>query len=352
VITFRALDKHLDPVPADVLRAVARIDEGRGRQDVHRTQHPMVLETLQQVAMVQSVKASNAIEDIRVPGRRLRQIALDKVEPEDRSEAEIAGYRRVLAEIHANGENIPFTLDVIKQLHGWLYTYLPEERSGHWKGSDNTVTTTHPDGTEVPRFRPVSVGDTPRYMDELQQRFGQAWAEDRYHPLLLVGAYVLDFLVIHPFQDANGRMSRLITSLLLRQRDYQVGRYISWEQLISESRDTYYQALERSTIGWHDGEHDLRPWLSYFLGVLVASYAQFEERAKLGAGPGTRKALVEHFVRTNLSERFTVGDVREIIPGTSDVQVGRILRDLKRREIIDRRGAGKNTYWVRVRTDR
>jgi Fic family protein len=346
VRSFEHLGRHLALSPSQSVNALARIDEGRGRQEVFRGQHPMVLDTLRQVAMVQSVGASNAIEDIHVPPGRLRELALDKVTPDDRSESEIAGYRRVLAEIHDNGENIPFTANVVLQLHGWLFSFLPD-RAGQWKAGENEVIERHPDGAKVVRFRPVSSGDTPRYMKGLHEQFDRAWAAGTYHSLLLIATYVFDFLMIHPFQDGNGRMSRLVTSLLLNHRDYQVGRYISWEKQINDTRDVYYDALQRSTAGWHDGEHDLKPWLSYFLGVLVASYNAFEERAKLGTGPGTRKAIVEHFVRTNLSDRFTVRDIRDLIPNTSDVQIGRILRDLKARGIIDRRGGGQGTYWVR-----
>lgn len=348
--SFQDLGRHLGLIPPQSVKSLARIDEGRGRQEVFRAQHPMVLDTLRQVAMVQSVEASNAIEDIHVPHGRLREIALDKVAPDDRSESEIAGYRQVLAEIHDNGENIPFTANVVLQLHGWLFSFLPD-RAGQWKVGQNEVIEERPDGARIVRFKPVSAGDTGRYMVGLHEQFDRAWAAGTYHPLLLIATYVFDFLMIHPFQDGNGRMSRLVTSLLLHQRDYQVGRYVSWEKQVNDTRDVYYDALQNSTVGWHDGDHDLKPWLSYFLGVLVASYDALEERAKLGTGPGTRKAIVEHFVRTSLSGKFTVRDIRDLIPNTSDVQIGRILRDLKARGIIERRGGGQATYWVRRETD-
>jgi Fic family protein len=348
--TFEQLDRHLGLLPPNLVNALAEIDRGRGHQDALRTQYPMALENLKTIAIIQSVEASNAIEDIHVPHKRLRELTLNDVTPENRSEAEVAGYRRVLEEIHDNGENIPFRLNTVLQLHGWLFSFL-EIPGGHFKIGDNRVIETHPDGTEVVRFDAVSAADTPRYMQELHQLLDDARSARTYHPLLLLGAYVFDFLVIHPFQDGNGRMSRLITSLLLGQSGYEVGRYISWEKKINDTSDVYYQALRHSTVGWHQGEHDLHPWLSYFFGVILASYADFAERALLGTGRGTALQTIEHFLRTTLSDRFTIADIREILPTTSDIHIGRLLRDLKDRGVIEPRGAGRGAYWMRTPTD-
>jgi Fic family protein len=344
--TFERLDQHLGLLPPNLVNAVAEIDRGRGYQDALRSQYPMTLESLKTIAIVQSVEASNAIEDIHVPHKRLRELTLDDVTPHNRSEAELAGYRRVLKEIYENGENIPFRLNIVLQLHGWLFSFL-DSRGGRFKIGENRVLETHPNGIEIVRFDAVSAADTTRYMQELHRLFDDARTARTYHPLLLLGAYVFDFLMIHPFQDGNGRMSRLITSLLLGQGGYEVGRYISWEKKINDTREVYYQALQRSTAGWHEGEHDLHPWLSYFLGIMVASYADFSERAQLGTGRGTAIQIIERFLHTNLSDRFTVADIREILPTTSDVHIGRLLRDLKDRSVIERRGAGRGAYWIR-----
>lgn len=345
--TFEQLDRHLGLLPPNLVNALAEIDRGRGYQAALRSRHPMTLESLKTIAIVQSVEASNAIEEIHVPHKRLRELALRDIAPENRPEAEVAGYRLALKEIYENGKNIPFRLNVVLQLHGWLFSFQ-ETPGGKFKIAENRVVEKHPDGTEIVRFDAVSAADTPRYMQELHQFFDHALAAGVYHPLLLLGAYVFDFLVIHPFQDGNGRMSRLITSLLLGQSEYEVSRYISWEKKINETREMYYQALQQSTAGWHEGEHDLRPWLSYFLGIMVASYADFTERAQLGTGPGTAIQAIEHFLSTSLSDRFTVADIREILPSTSDVHIGRLLRTLKDRGAIERHGAGRNTYWTRL----
>lgn len=348
--TYRDLDKHLGMLPARVVNALAEIEAGRGRQEAFKRQNPMVLETLREVAVVQSVEASNAIEGITAPHKRVRELALEKTTPQNRSEAEIAGYRRVLTEIHTNAQNIPFTENVLKQFHGWLYSFT-NRPAGDYKKGENEVIETHPDGAEIIRFKPVGSGEAPGAMGELQERFDSAWNAAEYHPLTLLSAWVFDFLMIHPFQDGNGRMSRLATSLLLYRGNYEVGRYVSWEKLINDSRDTYYEALERSTAGWHEGAHDLTPWLDYFFGVLIASYREFESRAETVARRGSKSEAVRRFVKTAVSDAFTIADIREVVPNVSDRQIGKVLRELRKAGVIELEQEGRNARWRRLSTD-
>lgn len=189
-------------------------------------------------------------------------------------------------------------------------------------------------------------------MDELHGRLDDAWRADQHHRLLLAGAYVLDFLVIHPFTDGNGRMSRLLTLLLLYKAGYEVGRFISIEKLIEQSNKTYYDALAASTERWHTGEHDLRPWLAYFLGVLTAAYREFEPRARaVTAGRGSKAELVRSFARSNLSDAFTFADVKRVFPGVSDEYIRQILRELRDAGVIEGTGAGRGAGWRRLRRD-
>ena len=348
--TFRDLDKHFGLLPAHLVNALAQIEAGRGRQEAFKRQSPMVLETLRDVAVIQSVEASNAIENITAPSKRIRELALDKTTPKNRPEAEIAGYRRVLSEIHTNAASIPFSENVLKQFHGWLYSFT-SVRAGEYKFGENDVREYHPDGTEVIRFRPVLKADTPRAMQELHERFDRAWHEGEYHRLLLLAAYVFDFLMIHPFQDGNGRMSRLMTALLLYHADYEVGRYVSWEKLINDSRETYYGALSNSTDGWHDGDHSLHSWLSYLLGVLISAYRAFESRIETATIRGSKSAAVRAFVRTSISDVFTVADIREAVPHIGHGQLGRVLRELKDAGVIERESLGRNASWRRLTTD-
>ncbi len=220
-------------------------------------QNPAGLETLRRVAMIQSTEASNAIENIHAPRARIEALIAEKTAPENRSEQEIAGYRDVLALIHANRAEIPFEPRYVEQLHGTLHSYAGDRDAGHWKRIDNEVAEVRPDGTRVVRFTPVSAALTPDAMRDLHGELTRALQAGTYSPLLLCAAYVLDFTVIHPFRDGNGRMSRLITLWLLYIVGYDIGRYISLEQLIDNSRETYYEALRRSTEGWHESAHDL-----------------------------------------------------------------------------------------------
>jgi Fic family protein len=351
VQTFRDLGRHLDLIPAALNRQLSEIDIGRGRQEAFARQHPAALESLKQLALIQSVEASNAIENITAPQRRLEELVAQKTTPRNRSEAEIAGYRAVLDTIHASAEHIPLTPNVVLQLHRDLYQFAPQP-GGRWKSSDNLVTEERADGTVAVRFTPVSALETPTAMDEPHRGLDEAWGADEHHRLLLAGAYTLDFLVIHPFTDGNGRMSRLLALLLLYKGGYEVGRFISIEKVIERSKETYYDALAASTQGWHEAEHDLRPWLSYFLGVLTAAYREFEPRAEaVTAGRGSKAGLVKSFVRSNLSDAFTFADVKRASPGVSDEYIRQVLRELRDAGIIEGTGAGRGAGWRRLRPD-
>jgi Fic family protein len=259
VSTFLDIDRHLALLPANLVSTLTRVHEARGREQLFSRQNPDRLEVLRQIALVQSAEASNAIENIRAPRARIEALVADTTEPENRPEAEIAGYRYVLDQLHASAVDIPFEPRYVEQLHGYLYRFTGDRDAGRFKLLDNRVEEHHPDGSVVERFTPVSAELTPGAMDDLHRGFHAASNEGRYPDLLLVAAYVLDFLVIHPFRDGNGRMSRLITLWLLYLAGHDVGRFVSVEKIIETSKETYYDALAKSTAGWHEGEHDLIP---------------------------------------------------------------------------------------------
>ena len=347
--SFRDIGRHLDLIPAAINRQLSEIDIARGRQEAFALQHPAALESLTQAALIQSVEASNAIENIVAPKHRVRELVAQSTLPRNRSEAEIAGYRGVLGTIHASAEQIPFTPNVVRQLHRDLYQFAARP-GGDWKHSDNTVTEQRVDGSVAIRFEPVTAVDTPAAMDELHRYFGEAWRADHHHRLLLTGAYALDFLVIHPFADGNGRMSRLLSLLLLYHGSYEVGRFVSIERLIEQTKETYYDALAESTSGWHDGTHDLRPWLTYFLGVITAAYRELEPRAAaVTSGRGSKAALVREFVRASVSDSFDFADVRRAAPGVSDAYIREVLRELRDAGVIEGTGAGRGAAWRKLR---
>ena len=326
--TFRDLDAHLGLVPAQTTKLLGAIDVARGRQEAFRQQNPTVLRALTQVARIQSVDASNAIESIAAPPKRIERLVQVKTMPPNRSEEEIAGYRKVLDMIHSSAPDIPFTRRVVQQLHRDLYSYTAVP-GGEFKAGPNEVEEILPDGQKTIRFEPLSPFETPMAMDELHDRFAAAWNTNEHHRLLLVAAYVLDFLMIHPFQDGNGRMSRLLTLLALYHAEYEVGRFISLEKLISDSRETYYESLGGSTPGWSEGDMTSGPGPNYFLGVLIAAYKDFEARAGTFSGRGQKAELVRQFIRSSVGDSFTFDDVRRAAPGVSDVYIGKVLRELR-----------------------
>jgi Fic family protein len=349
--SFRDLSRHFGGLPPATVTSLTSIAEARGRAKLYRQQNPSGLETLRQVALIQSTEASNAIENIYAPLARIEALVAERTQPRNRSEQEIAGYRDVLATIHANGANIPFELRYVEQLHGYLYKYVGTRDAGHWKGLDNEVEEKLPDGTKVVRFTPVSAALTPQGMRDLHEQFRRALDAAVYEPLLLCSAYILDFTVIHPFRDGNGRMSRLITLWLLYIVGHEVGRYISLEKLIDESKETYYEALGQSTAGWHECEHDLRPWTDYFLGILIAAYKEFESRTGAIGGRGSKKALITTFIESLMVPEFTIADVRQAAPGVSDGYINKLLGELKRAGRIESLGTGRGARWRRLTGD-
>jgi Fic family protein len=350
VHSFRTLEHQIGLVPASIVNQLSAIDVGRGREEAFRRQHPEALQTLVEIARIQSTEASNAIEDVTAPRRRIEALVADKTTPRNRSEEEIAGYRAVLDLIHSSAPDIPFRPSVVEQLHRDLYQFTGVP-AGRWKTGENWITQTEPDGSETVRFRTVSALETPAAMEELHDRFLRA-RDGEYHPALLIGCYVFDFLAIHPFRDGNGRIARLLTLLALYQAGYEVGRFISLERLIGDTKETYYDALETAGRGWHDDRHDIKPWLSYFLGILVAAYDEFEERAGVvSGGRGSKAAAVHQFVRTSISDEFTIEDVRQAVPGTSDSYLSKVLASMRKQGILESRPAGRGSRWRRLRSD-
>jgi len=347
--TFRSLENQIGLVPAGIVRALSFIDTARGREDLFRNQHPQALKALLEIARIQSTEASNAIENVTAPRKRIEALVAEQTSPANRSEEEIAGYRAVLDTIHASAEHIPFKPGVVEQLHRDLYQFT-NGSAGRWKTVENSITEQLPDGTERVRFETVTAAETADAMDELHERFLRARDSGEHHPLLLIGCYVFDFLAIHPFRDGNGRMARLLTLLLLYQAGYEVGRYISLERLVNESKETYYEALQAAGHGWHEDEHDIKPWLEYLLGVITAACKEFEERVGTVGGRGSKVAAIRQFVRSHISNEFSVQDVRNAVPGVSDSYINQKLAELRDEGVIQP-GRGRNAKWRRLRTD-
>lgn len=348
--TFRVLDQQIGMIPASMARTLAGIDLARGHEEAFREQHPGALKTLTEIARIQSTEASNAIEHITAPRKRIEALVADKTTPANRSEEEIAGYRAVLDTIHASAAHIPFKPSFVEQLHRDLYQFTSVP-AGRWKNAENEIEEELPDGSRVVRFRTVPAAETPAAMQELHERFAREQAAGQHHSLLLVGCYVFDFLAIHPFRDGNGRMGRLLTLLALYQAGYEVGRFISLERLINESKETYYDALQASGHGWHEDSHDLKPWLNYFLGIMTAAYVEFESRVGVVSGKGAKQDAIKQFIRSSLADEFTVADVRRAAAGVSQSYLSKTLAKLRDEGVIEPMGAGRSARWRRLKTD-
>lgn len=322
------------------------LGEFKGRQALYIQQTPQVLNALRQAAIVQSTESSNRIEGVIASLTRIEAIVAQKTTPRDRSEQEIAGYRDVLQTIHASHEHIRLTSGVVLQLHGDLYRYT-SVGGGRWKNSNNEIVESKPDGTRAIRFLPVEAWATPLYMDKLDEYFGEAWQAQNSEPLLLIAAYVLDFLCIHPFLDGNGRMSRLLTLLLLYHAGYEVGRYVSLEKTVETSKESYYEALGRSSQGWHKGEHDLMPWAEYLLGTVLASYREFEARVgTLSSMRGAKTEMVlDAFER--LPAQFRLLDLERACPGVTRDMIRVVLGRLKSEGRVGAVGRGAGARWIK-----
>ncbi len=333
------------PIPHSLLRTIRLLGEYRGKEGLFIQQTPQVLESLRQVAIILSTESSNRIEGIEAPPARIKKLVEHKTTPKNRSEQEIAGYRDALATIHANHANMPFTTGIVLQLHRDLYQFVSQQ-GGRWKMADNEISETRSDGTKVTRFRPIPAHQSPEAMERLHALFKEQWDRGEIDPLLLIPAYVLDFLCIHPFTDGNGRMARLLTLLLLYQSGFEVGRYISLEYLVENQREGYYDALYKSSQDWHEGKHTLLPWWEYFLGVmLLAAYRELERRTgELTTAHGAKTELVLAAIR-KLPERFRYADLAQACPNVSRPTIKRVLARLREDGAVECVKSGRDAIW-------
>lgn len=305
------------------------------------------MKRLRQVAVVESSESSNRLEGVTVAANRLKAIVLKNTQPKDRSEQEVAGYRDALALIHESARDMAFTPNVMLQLHSMMYRYMPNP-GGRWKQTDNDIIERHPDGSQRVRFRPTPAHLTPEAVESLGRNYREAVDRSIQDPLVILPLAILDFLCIHPFPDGNGRMARLLTLMLLYQFGYEVGRFISLERVIEDSKESYYETLEKSSQGWHEGRHDIKPWLDYFWGILLRAYREFEER--IGAVHYSRGSKTEQIREAVLSrnQAFSISELEAACPGISRDMVRLVLRQMKDEGLIMPTGKGRAAKWQRA----
>lgn len=329
----------------EIVNYLTTIHEYKGEQRLIAERYADVLTDLTEIARIQSTESSNRIEGIYTSNEQLRKIVMDKTTPRTRDEKEIAGYRDVLNTIHENYEHIPIKSTLILQLHRDLYKYEGNQIGGTYKNVDNAIEEEDEHGNKKVRFQPVPAWATPKSMDRLCEAYGQILDVGEANPLLTIPMFVIDFLCIHPFRDGNGRMSRLLTLLLLYKAGYMVGKYISIEKLIEKSKDAYYDALAESSMVWHDEENDYAPFVKYILGVIVAAYRDFFERTKLIAGNKVSKPdRIAEEIKNHLGT-ITKTELVQSVPDVSQVTVQRTLNDLLREGKIIKIGGGRYTKY-------
>lgn len=280
--------------------------------------------------------------------KRLEELVSKKAEPSNRSEQEIAGYREVLTTIHESYEYINPRANIILQLHRDLYSYSQGNVGGRYKNSDNIIAETDAEGHQKARFIPISAFETSEAMEELCTKFWNAWEQDKIDKLILIPMFVLDFLCIHPFNDGNGRMSRLLTLLLFYKAGYIVGKYVSMEMLIEKTKKTYYEALQESSIGWHEGVNRYEPFVKYYLGIMLKAYNEFESRVEHLKHRRLSKSDRIKVTIDNKVGKITKKEIMELCPDISKVTVERTLTDLVKRGYIAKIGAGPSTGYVRI----
>lgn len=332
---------------SEVLSLIAAIYKYAGKQELYLKQRPDELGKLVEIAKIQSTESSNAIEGIVTTNTRIKQLVEESTTPKNRDEEEIAGYRDVLNIIHESFDAIPITKNYILQLHKILYSHMNNPIVGQTKTMQNYISATYPDGHTEVFFTPMAPFEIPEALEKICEEYNRVIGNLEVEPLIAIPVFIHDFLCIHPFNDGNGRMSRLLTTLLLYRSGFYVGKYISLEAKIAKNKDLYYEALGKAQNGWHEGEEDVVPFIKYLLGTILAAYKDFEDRfeiigEKLPALEMVRKAT------KNKIGKFSKQDIRELCPSLSISSIEGSLRTLVKEGELMRGGSGKATYYVRL----
>ena len=333
---------------SEILSLIAAIYKEAGKQEMYLKQRPQELEKLVEIAKIQSTEASNAIEGIVTTNTRIKQLVTEKTTPKNRNEQEIAGYRDVLNIIHDSFDAIPITKNYILQLHKILYSHMNNPVAGKTKTVQNYISSTYPDGHVETLFTPLNPVDTPIALDCICNEYNRVIGNMEVEPLIAIPTFIHDFLCIHPFNDGNGRMSRLLTTLLLYRCGFYVGKYISLEAKIAKNKNLYYASLNDSQHNWHDGKDNKVPFIKYILGTILSAYKDFEERFNLIETKKSALEIVREATYIKIG-KFTKQDIKELCPSLSISSIEGALRKLIALGEINRAGQGKNIYYYRIK---
>lgn len=330
----------------NIVNLIATIHEYKGKQILYIEANRDILTKLLNIAKIQSTEYSNKIEGIETTDKRINELINDKVKPKNRNEEEIAGYRDVLELIHENYENIDIIPNVILQLHKYLYKYSAKSIGGRFKDTENTIEEIDQYGNRKVRFKPVSAFETPRAVEELCASYNREIAKAEIDPLILIPLFVFDFLSIHPFNDGNGRMSRLLTLLLLYKSGYIVGKYISIEKIVENTKESYYDTLYQSSRSWHENSNNYEYFVEYYLGAILSAYKEFSDRVQYITNKKmTVKERVEYIIKNNLG-KISKSEIADYCPDISRGSIERALRELLKAEKISKITGGRYTKYI------
>ena len=344
IYTYKDTWKNL--LTPEIVLMLTQIHEYKGEQNLFAKTKKEELRKLIEIAKIQSTQASNRIEGINTSDYRLRALVSDKTHPKNRNEREIAGYRDVLKLIHENYLYIPVKPSIVLQLHRDLYKFEGLNAGGIYKTADNVIEEEDEQGNKFIRFKPVAAWETSEAMEKLCAAFEEIKSSGQVDMLLLIPMFILDFLCIHPFNDGNGRMSRLLTLLLLYREGYMVGKYVSLERLIENTKGAYYDCLQQSSQGWHENINAYEPFVKYMLGIILCAYREFSDRMKLARSNEMSKPDKVKEVIKNTVGMITKTEILEACPGISQITVQRTLAELLEAKKITKIGGGRYTRYV------
>jgi Fic family protein len=347
MMSFRGTRLQELLLPQGTVWMLETLAEAKGRQQLYERQLPQVLESLREMALIESAESSNRIEGVTVDRGRLRPLVLGNAPPRNRPEEEIVGYRRALNWIHSKREVIPLSSETCLELHALAQGGTTGD-AGAWKTRPNDIVQVYPDGRREVRFHPLAPDLVQAAMSELFLAYHDGIDQGRVTPLLALAALVLDFSCIHPFRDGNGRVSRLLWLLGLYHHGFSVGRYISLERVIEQTKDGYYDTLQKSSAGWHEGSHDIQPWFTYTVSTMRLAYREFEERAQR-ARPrrGSKTDLVEAAIE-NLGGVFGIADVEQQCPSVGRDMIRRIMNHWREDGKLEMLARGRDARWRKV----
>jgi len=346
MMTLRRFSRKFESVPAATSWYLADLGEARGKQELFTRQSPQRLKVLREHALIESAVSSNRIEGVEVDQSRIATIVFGKSLLRDRDEEEVRGYRQALTWIHEQGAQLPVSEETVVTLHRLTRGEIWD--AGKYKEKDGDIIEKFPDGRSRVRFKTVPATDTPAYMKELVELYGDAMNERRIPPLVLLVAFNLDFLCVHPFRDGNGRVSRLLLLLQCYHLGFEVGRYISLERLIEQNKERYYETLAQSSQGWHEDTHDPWPYINYMLSIIKMAYREFEQRlGQLQSPKGEKTGLVLQAINRTLAP-FSVAELQNRCPSVSVDMIRRVLKNLRAKNHIECLGCGQNARWQKT----